>query len=337
MKQRELIFCLLYLQFILIFSACDRTPSLEISLPEKFDGQKIELINFLDSTLVASEIVKDGKVIINKPDTLPVFTSVLIDGRTRAFYILEKGKAYLNDSISSATGTPLNDELTTLMSRLDSIDSLDDKDLYVRYVREKYEENKNNPLGEYLGIELLKFSSLQEVEDIMRGSSKLGTSPKAQYFRNLALIREETSPGKKFTDFSGETETGKPVSLSSYLNDKGFTLIDFWASWCPYCIKEIPELSSLKERWGDGILKIVGVAVRDIPEDTKAIVNKHNINWPVIFNTQRVPYELYGFTGIPYHILLGANGEIISRGESVDKINEIIEKKLAQAESDINK
>lgn len=310
---------------------CNRNPSLEITLPEKFEGQTVEIINFLDSTLIASAVVKEGKVVITKPDTTPVFTSVNIDGRTRAFYILENGKALLNDSINSATGTPLNDEFSVLMTRLDSIENLDDAEIYAEFVRGAYDKYKNGPIGDYLGIELIKYGSLQEVNNIMEESPSFSASSKARYYKNLAEIRDATSPGKKYTDFGGETESGKPVNLSSYVNDKGFTLIDFWASWCPYCIKELPDLMALKEKWGDGILKIVGVAVRDVPEDTKAIVNKHNISWPVIYNTQRVPYDIYGFTGIPHHILLDANGTIISRGESVNKIDSLIENKLKQA------
>lgn len=334
MLLKKLIYRFLIISSIISCACCNHNPILEISLPDKFEGQTVDLIDFLDSTLIASGVVKDGKVTISKTDTVPLFTSVIIDGRTRAFYILENGKALLNDSISSATGTPLNDEFSALLHQLDSIDSLDDTEIYTEFVRNSFNKYKDGPLSDYLGIEFVKYANLQQIDSIIMITPRLAESPKVQYYKNLAKLRDSTSAGKKYIDFEGETEKGKPTTLSSLVNEKGFTLIDFWASWCPYCIKEIPELEALKEKWGESILKIVGVAVRDIPEDTKAIVNKHNITWPVIYNAQRLPYDIYGFTGIPHHILLNANGIIVSRGESIKKIDSIIEDKLKHASFD---
>ena len=64
----------------------------------------------------------------------------------------------------------------------------------------------------------------------------------------------------------------------------------------------------------------MGVAVRDKTDDTAAMVAKHELTWPVIYNTQRVPYDIYGFSGIPHHMLIDPDGVIVSRGESVAQI-----------------
>ncbi len=100
-----------------------------------------------------------------------------------------------------------------------------------------------------------------------------------------------------------------------------YALIDFWASWCPYCIRELPDLKALRADYGD-MLEIVGVAVRDLPEDTRAMVEKQEIVWPVLYNTERVPYDIYGFSGIPHHILVAPDGTIVSRGESAAQLRD---------------
>lgn len=64
------------------------------------------------------------------------------------------------------------------------------------------------------------------------------------------------------------------------------------------------------------------MAVRDVPDDSKAAVKKHNITWPVVYNTQRRPYDIYGFSGIPHHMLIGPDGKIISRGETLSQIEQ---------------
>ena len=93
-------------------------------------------------------------------------------------------------------------------------------------------------------------------------------------------------------------------------------MVDFWASWCPYCIKEIPQLKEIHEKYSGKGVDIVGIAVRDKTEDTEASVAKHSIPWKVMYNAQRVPYDIYGFTGIPHLMLIGPDGRIIARGES---------------------
>ncbi len=315
----------------ILAGACGHSSKLEITLPEKFEGQNVEVINFLDSTVIASAVVENGRVEITRPDSAPVFASVVIDGRVRAFYIVEPGRALLNDSISSATGTPLNDEFSRLMTRLDSIENLDDMTLYLDFVADTYRANRDNPIGSYFGMEYIKYADLQQIDSLLTDAPvELAQAPKTRHYRDFAELRDATAPGKPFVDFEGEDADGRPVNFSQYVNNKGFTLVDLWASWCPYCIKELPEMASLREKWGEPTLKIVGVAVRDVPEDSKAAVKKHDITWPVVYNTQRRPYDIYGFSGIPHHILIDPEGNIVSRGESLRQIDARLEQLTSQ-------
>jgi len=306
---------------MLIISSCSKQPKLDISLSEKFEGQNVELINFLDSTSIAATTVTGGKAEILPQNEMPVFAAILIDGRTRAFYVTEPGTAIVNDSTNSATGTPLNDKFASLLATLDSIENLDDMPAYIDFVEKAYNDNKDNPLGSYFGIEWIKYADLAQVDSILADAPEaLKNSPKTKYYHNFAKLRDNTAPGKQFVDFEGETADGKPTTLSANIIPGTYTIVDFWASWCPYCIKEIPQLAALEEKLKDKNVRIVGVAVRDVPDDSQAAVKKHNINWTVIYNTQRRPYDIYGFSGIPHHLLIGPDGKIISRGESVQQI-----------------
>lgn len=305
-----------------LIAACSHErPKLEISLSDKFEGQTVELINFLDSTSIASGVVKDGKLMMDSLPDSPLFASVLIDGRTRAFYIIEPGTATLNDSVTSAAGTPLNDKFSGMLATLDSIENIDDVAAYKRFVEQSYNENKDNPIGAYFGIEWLKYADHAKVDSILAtASQELQDSPKTKYYQNFAKLRAATAPGQPYVDFEGETINGKNVRFSELVKPGVYTLVDFWASWCPYCIKKLPEMAALYDKWKDNGLEIVGVAVRDTPDDSKAAVNKHNINWQVILNTQRKPYDIYGLSGIPHLMLIGPDGKIVSRDESLSQI-----------------
>lgn len=305
----------------LLIASCSQQPSLDLTLSDRFEGQNVELINFLDSTSLASATVTDGKATIIAPEGEPIFAAVLIDGRTRAFYITEPGAAQVNDSTGYAKGTPLNDKFSTLLATLDSIENLDDMPAYIDFVEKAYNDNKDTPLASYFGMEWIKYADLAQVDSILADAPEaLRNSPKTRHYRNFAQLRDNTAPGKQYVDFEGETEDGKPAALSAYIEPGTYTLVDFWASWCPYCIKEIPQLIALQEKMKEKKLRIVGVAVRDVPDDSKAAIKKHGISWPVMFNTQRRPYDIYGFSGIPHHLLIGPDGKIISRGETVAQI-----------------
>ncbi|MDE6071973.1 MAG: AhpC/TSA family protein [Muribaculaceae bacterium] len=307
----------------------DRKGSIEMNFTDsdKYEGKTVEVVNFADSTIIGSAVITDGvaRFSTSENDTLkfPLFTQLMIDGRTRAFYILEAGNAQLVDTLSVATGTPLNDKFSLMLSELDSIENLDVMDLYLDYSERAFNENKENPLGIYFGVEWLKYADPQKVDSFLNVAPvEFRELRKVRQCEETARQRAATAPGMKYTDFKGETVNGKSLSLSSLIKPGKYTLIDFWASWCPYCIKELPELQQLYADFSDTKLDIIGVAVRDKTEDTANMVSKHNIPWSVIYNTQRVPYDIYGFSGIPHHILLDPDGVIVSRGENVSQIRQ---------------
>lgn len=309
----------------LLAGACaNKEARLDMNLSEKYEGKEIQLMNYTDSTIVAQGVLTDGQLSLIVPeDANSALLQVMIDGRARFFYIAEPGRASLSDSLSVAVGTPLNDRFAALMKELDAIEDTDDNDAYAAYAAKQYDNNKENPLGLYFGTEWIRFSPTARIDSILQTAPEaLKNSPKTAKYRAAAVLRDATAPGRKFTDFSAEQPDGKAASLASMVSPDGYTIVDFWASWCPYCIKEIPALKEIYAAYKDRGLEIVGVAVRDKIEDTQASIEKHQIPWKVMYNAQRIPYDIYGFTGIPHLMLLGPDGTIISRGEMPVQLNE---------------
>lgn len=314
---------------MLVTGACKKESTLHIQFPERYEGKTVELMNYKDSTLLATAVVKGGEAtfVTAESDSVrfPMFTQLSVDGRVNAFYILESGHASVTDSTSVATGTPLNDRFAALMARLDSIENLDDMSQYVNFTEDQYNANKDNPLGDYFGIEWLKYADPERVDSMLaKTPSDFRNSRRVRHYEDFARHRMKTSPGRKYVDFSGETAEGVGRKLSELIPSGKYTVIDFWASWCPYCIRELPDLKALRADFGD-MVEIVGVAVRDIPEDTRTMVAKQDIPWPILYNTERRPYDIYGFSGIPHHMLISPDGVIISRGENVSRLRSRLE------------
>lgn len=131
-----------------------------------------------------------------------------------------------------------------------------------------------------------------------------------------------TEEGKMFTDFTIEDSDGKTVSFSDFVGKGKYVLVDFWASWCGPCKREIPNIRKVYETYGSKGLEVLSVAVWDKPEDTKAAAAEHGVVWNQIINAQHIPTELYGISGIPQIMLFGPDGTILKRdlrGEGIEE------------------
>ncbi|MCM1318789.1 MAG: TlpA family protein disulfide reductase [Muribaculaceae bacterium] len=104
---------------------------------------------------------------------------------------------------------------------------------------------------------------------------------------------------------------GKMVSLSDF---KGkWVIIDFWGSWCRWCVKGFPELKELQQKYGDELV-IFGVDCRDTPDKWREAVKKYDMTWVNVYNdcTQENNPILsaYYVQGFPTKVIVGPDGKI---------------------------
>lgn len=86
-----------------------------------------------------------------------------------------------------------------------------------------------------------------------------------------------TAVGQKFTDFEMKTPEGKAVKLSDYVGKGKVVLINFWASWCGPCRREMPNLVEAYKNYKNKNFGIVGVSLDQNGEAWKDGITKLNI------------------------------------------------------------
>ena len=127
-----------------------------------------------------------------------------------------------------------------------------------------------------------------------------------------------------------EDPENSTVKLSDYVGKGKYILVDFWASWCGPCREEMPYIKEVYEKYHGENFDIVGVAINDRPDDSKAAVEVLEIPWNQILNAQQVPADLYGIQYIPHVILFGPDGTILKRNLHKESIGEAVAEALGE-------
>ena len=273
-------------------------------------------------------------------------------------FIPEEGIIKADLAAIAATGTALNDLHaqkakarealeTETRGRLKAIradKNLDDKakeEAQEKIVNEFYgkikplaeadlKEHSNDAIGlialqTLLGMEDVNVAKaealLQQAGDRLRAEESIT--------KMVARLRrvEATQAGAQFVDFEGVDDANKAVRLSDYVGKGHYVLVDFWASWCGPCRREIAHLKKVRDTYTDKGLIILGTVVWDEMEDHLKAMKELEITWPQIFNKTDAT-ELYGIAGIPQIILFDPAGKIVARDLRGEEINKLLDKAL---------
>lgn len=112
----------------------------------------------------------------------------------------------------------------------------------------------------------------------------------------------------KAPDFKLKDLEGKEVSLKDFRGK--WVILDFWGSWCPWCIKGFPELKEAYKKYGDELV-IIGIDCRESEEAWKAGVEKYELPWVNVYNPEGSKLtEEYAVPGYPTKAIINPEGII---------------------------
>lgn len=216
------------------------------------------------------------------------------------------------------------------------------------FVLEKLDADPSNPFNLILIPSALPKQGFNDwpAENLVRlkrvEQSLLDRFPKSTYVENLGYqiyqVEQEYNKHQRYNsgtlpapEIAMMNPNGELMRLSDLKGQ--YVLVDFWASWCGPCRKENPNVVRLYNKYKNKGFTIFSVSLDDNAENWKAAIAKDNLSWPNHVSDLRrwesPVIQQYGFTGIPFTVLLNKEGNFIGmnlRGEALEqKLKEIFE------------
>ncbi len=131
---------------------------------------------------------------------------------------------------------------------------------------------------------------------------------KAAMAKLEAADQERQKVDFTLTDLQGKTWTLKDL--------KGkVVLVNFWATWCPPCRKEMPDLNALYQRFKDQGFVILAISDEDV-DKVKPFIAERNISYPVLLDPGRKVNQLFQVAGIPKSFVYNREGKLVA--QSID-------------------
>lgn len=175
-------------------------------------------------------------------------------------------------------------------------------------------------------------------------SERVRNSTKGKYTDRSLTSMENTLVGKIAADFCTHDIEGKEVRLSDY-RGKNYVLLDFWASWCGPCVKGMPHVKQLYEKYHGKGFEVICITLDSDKNEWRTAIDKHqlkefrhikalSINEKVMKNifTEDDISDKYFIGGVPLYLLLDKSGKIIGKWRG---FTEEMQKKQDQLLEDI--
>lgn len=261
-------------------------PDQPVTVSGTIDNYKLEGGKFYDDL---NKVTSDCDVYMNRLDSL---TTVCIDLQS---------KGISNDSIRSVYS-----QAQEWIEKMQEIKS--------DFIR----QNPDNDVSVYL-LSQLPQDKMEEAMGVLTDRARQGALAPMYRWLNDALEKEKTrakaqeavAPGNQAPDFTLKNIDNKDFTLSS-LKGK-YVVLDFWGSWCGWCIKGMPDMKKAYDKY-NGRIEFVGIDCNDSVESWKKAVADNQLPWINVRNEGEPDVAvMYGVSGYPTKYVIDPEGKILKQ------------------------
>jgi peroxiredoxin len=300
----------------LTVGACtDQSPDQQVVYDKELSATSLETAQELvvqANTLWEEQKFEEALVLVNRAIELVGMKESLLDYKCDLLFKLERGPQLLESTMLleeiAEKKTPWN-----YLKIADAHVFLGNRDQAVDWIEKAVHER-----------EFRKFTVFEAARyDLIRDDPR--------FRKVMAEILEDVKIGEPARDFVAKLVDGDELSLASLKGQ--VVLIDFWATWCSPCLKEMPNLETLYERLHGRGFEIISICLDEEEYIDRARSFFANNNYPWKFVFSELGYEdhvakLYKVNGLPSTWLIDRDGILRRVGILGDELNQEVEKLL---------
>ena len=137
-------------------------------------------------------------------------------------------------------------------------------------------------------------------------SIAIAHDPASHGFRLVSFKRSIAAPEFTLNNLSGER-----VKLEQFRGD--YVLLNFWATWCLPCVKEMPSMERLQQNFKDRGIQVVAISLDKEPkEKVAAFVDQLSLTFPILLDPDGIVSGPYGASALPSTFILNPDGRVIA-------------------------
>lgn len=124
-------------------------------------------------------------------------------------------------------------------------------------------------------------------------------------------VLEVAAEGRLAPDFTLNDPTGKPLSLSDLRGQ--YVVLDFWGTWCKWCVKGIPDMKAYYDKY-KGMFELLSIDVGDDEDTWLKAIEAYGMDWRHVITDEESAKELeemYAIEGFPTKIVIDPEGKIL--------------------------
>lgn len=227
---------------------------------------------------------------------------------------------------------PFNEEFAAARNEPDSIRGLKNldinsraKSLYMKYIEEHSDEDATVALLIHVAYDQVLTAIGKLTPEVRNGRmkseidryEKLFTLVMKEQAAREAVMNDTVTIGEQVPELGLKDLNGNVLELKSQRGK--YVVLDFWGSWCTWCIKGFPKLKEYYAKYKDR-LEIVGIDCNDTAEKWAAAVKKHNVPWLHVRSEDGIAEQKFRVQGYPYKVLISPEGIVLKTylGETDD-------------------
>ncbi len=141
----------------------------------------------------------------------------------------------------------------------------------------------------------------------------------------ISCQREEARlrVGEVAPDFSLPNIHGQRLNLKTLLKEETIVL-NFFATWCPSCRKELPQLEEISQGYGSKGVKIIGIDIGESRERVLDFARRYGIDYPILLDQRGEVARTYGIYGVPSKVLVDKEGKIRFLGYDLKRMEKVL-------------